>query len=128
MRCEQRARSRSPSDWGASARDNGLLTPTLKLKRPLVLARFKDAVDGAYASDFTTKAYLNKYSKRGEPDADDRLTRSPGGYIWDEAIEHGLSFRTYGERERFIAEARRTLRRFGFAFVPEVPFLKTTSR
>jgi long-chain acyl-CoA synthetase len=31
--------------------DNGLLTPTLKLKRPLVLARFKDAVDSAYASD-----------------------------------------------------------------------------
>jgi long-subunit acyl-CoA synthetase (AMP-forming) len=26
-----------------------LLTPTLKLKRPLVLARFKDAVDKAYA-------------------------------------------------------------------------------
>src|SRR5216684_3488865 len=25
------------------------------------------------------------------------------------------------ERERFIAEARRTLRRFGFSFVPEVP-------
>ena len=25
------------------------------------------------------------------------------------------------ERERFLAEARRTLRRFGFAFVPEVP-------
>jgi hypothetical protein len=25
------------------------------------------------------------------------------------------------ERERFISEARRTLRRFGFAFVPEVP-------
>lgn len=30
--------------------DNGLLTPTLKLKRPLVLARFKDAVDKAYAN------------------------------------------------------------------------------
>ena len=28
---------------------------------------------------------------------------------------------TAPERERFIAEARRTLRRFGFAFVPEVP-------
>jgi hypothetical protein len=26
------------------------------------------------------------------------------------------------ERERFLAEARRTLRRFGFAFVPEVPY------
>jgi long-chain acyl-CoA synthetase len=34
--------------------DNGLLTPTLKLKRPLVLARFKDAVDSAYASDGAT--------------------------------------------------------------------------
>ena len=31
--------------------DNGLLTPTLKLKRPLVLARFKDAIDRAYAND-----------------------------------------------------------------------------
>jgi long-chain acyl-CoA synthetase len=30
--------------------DNGLLTPTLKLKRPLVLARFKDAVDKVYAN------------------------------------------------------------------------------
>jgi hypothetical protein len=26
------------------------------------------------------------------------------------------------ERERFLAEARRTLRRFGFAFIPEVPY------
>src|SRR5438105_15946309 len=32
------------------------------------------------------------------------------------------------ERERFIAEARRTLRRFGFAFVPEVPFLQSSPR
>ena len=31
------------------------------------------------------------------------------------------------ERERFIAEARRTLRRFGFAFVPEVPYQQTSS-
>ena len=31
--------------------DNGLLTPTLKLKRPLVLARFKDAVDKVYTSE-----------------------------------------------------------------------------
>src|SRR6266851_9570237 len=28
------------------------------------------------------------------------------------------------ERERFIAEARRTLRRFGFSFVPEVPHVQ----
>ena len=30
--------------------ENGLLTPTLKLKRPLVLARFKGAVDAVYAA------------------------------------------------------------------------------
>ena len=30
--------------------DNGLLTPTLKLKRPMVLARFKVAIDAAYAA------------------------------------------------------------------------------
>jgi long-chain acyl-CoA synthetase len=30
--------------------ENGLLTPTLKLKRPLVLAKFKDAVDAVYTA------------------------------------------------------------------------------
>jgi long-chain acyl-CoA synthetase len=30
--------------------ENGLLTPTLKLKRPLVLAKFKEAVDTVYAA------------------------------------------------------------------------------
>jgi len=32
------------------------------------------------------------------------------------------------ERERFMGEARRTLRRFGFSFVPEVPHSAATSR
>jgi hypothetical protein len=32
------------------------------------------------------------------------------------------------ERERFLAEARRTLRRFGFTFVPEVPYPHTAPR
>jgi hypothetical protein len=32
------------------------------------------------------------------------------------------------ERERFIAEARRTLRRFGFTFVPQVPHPQSTPR
>jgi hypothetical protein len=30
------------------------------------------------------------------------------------------------ERERFIAEARRTLRRFGFAFIPQIPHAQGT--
>jgi hypothetical protein len=59
--------------------------------------------DGADASDFTTKAWENRYSQRGAPDADERLERSPGGYIWDQAIAKGLTFRTYGERERFVS-------------------------
>ncbi len=36
-----------PEPWTI---ENGLLTPTLKLKRPLVLAKFKDAVDAVYAA------------------------------------------------------------------------------
>ncbi len=31
------------------------------------------------------------------------------------------------ERERFLAEARRVLRRFGFTFVPEVPYVRATT-
>jgi len=38
----------TPDPWSI---DNGLLTPTLKLKRPLVLARFKDQVDAVYAAE-----------------------------------------------------------------------------
>ena len=33
--------------WGV---DNGLLTPTLKLKRPMLLARYRDRIDAAYAA------------------------------------------------------------------------------
>jgi long-chain acyl-CoA synthetase len=36
--------------------DNGLLTPTLKLKRPLVLARFKEAIDAIYAAESARSA------------------------------------------------------------------------
>jgi len=32
--------------------ENGLLTPTLKLKRPLVFARFKEAIEALYAEEF----------------------------------------------------------------------------
>ncbi len=35
--------------------DNGLLTPTLKLKRPLVLARYKDAIERAYTEGSATE-------------------------------------------------------------------------
>jgi long-chain acyl-CoA synthetase len=42
--------------------DNGLLTPTLKLKRPLVLARFKERVDAVYAADAASRAQMRRAS------------------------------------------------------------------
>jgi long-chain acyl-CoA synthetase len=36
--------------------ENGLLTPTLKLKRPLVLAKCKDALDSLYATEASARA------------------------------------------------------------------------
>ncbi|MGN6505916.1 MAG: bifunctional YncE family protein/alkaline phosphatase family protein [Tepidisphaeraceae bacterium] len=59
--------------------------------------------DAAYASDFTQRSWTNTYSKRPGLDADDRLNRQPGGYIWDNAIAHGLSFMSYGEGASFLA-------------------------
>ncbi|HWD98713.1 MAG TPA: bifunctional YncE family protein/alkaline phosphatase family protein [Bryobacteraceae bacterium] len=59
--------------------------------------------DAAYATDFTQKAWVNSYSKRGEPDADERLVASPAGYLWDNCEKHGLSYRTYGEAASFVS-------------------------
>ncbi len=60
--------------------------------------------DAAYATDFTSQAWLQSYSGRAEPKAteselgaDERLRSSPAGYLWDNCARHGLSFRTYGE-------------------------------
>ncbi len=53
--------------------------------------------DAAYATDFTQKAWVSKYSKRGQPDLEARLTASPAGYLWDNCARHGITFRSYGE-------------------------------
>ncbi len=53
--------------------------------------------DAAYATDFTEKAWVNSYSKRGEPTATPALVASPAGYIWDNCRRNGVSFRSYGE-------------------------------
>jgi YVTN family beta-propeller protein len=53
--------------------------------------------DAAYATDFTEKAWVNSYSKRGEPKATPELVASPAGYIWDNCRRNGVSFRSYGE-------------------------------
>jgi YVTN family beta-propeller protein len=57
--------------------------------------------NAAYATDFTEKAWVNSYSDRGEPDADERLTASPAGYLWDNCARHGLTYYSYGEFAKF---------------------------
>ena len=57
--------------------------------------------DAAWATDFTQKAWINSYSRRGEPEADERLTASPAGYLWDNCARHNLTYRAYGEGSSF---------------------------
>jgi YVTN family beta-propeller protein len=57
--------------------------------------------NAAYATDFTEKAWTNSYSDRGEPDADERLTASPAGYLWDNCARHHRTYRSYGEFASF---------------------------
>ncbi len=53
--------------------------------------------DSAYATDYTERSWPSKYSGRGEPGADERLTASPAGYLWDQSALHGLTYYSYGE-------------------------------
>ena len=59
--------------------------------------------NAAYATDFNQKAWTNSYSKRGEPEADERLMDSPAGYLWDNCARHGKTFRSYGEMASFVS-------------------------
>ena len=53
--------------------------------------------DSAYATDTVERSWPSSYSGRGEPDADERLTASPAGYLWDESAACGLTYYSYGE-------------------------------
>lgn len=57
--------------------------------------------NAAYVTDYTQKAWVNSYSRRGQPEADERLTASPAGYLWDNCRKHGKSYRSYGEFANF---------------------------
>jgi YVTN family beta-propeller protein len=57
--------------------------------------------NAAYATDYTQKAWVNSYSRRGQPDADERLSASPAGYLWDNCRKHGRTYRSYGEFASF---------------------------
>ncbi len=57
--------------------------------------------NAAYATNFTEKAWVTSYSGRGEADADERLTASPAGYLWDACKKKGLDYYSYGEFANF---------------------------
>jgi YVTN family beta-propeller protein len=60
--------------------------------------------DAAYATNFTEKAWPSSYSGRGEPKADERITASPAGYLWDNCRKHGISYISYGEFTHFVSD------------------------
>lgn len=51
----------------------------------------------SYCTDFTEKAWPSGYADRGQPDGDESVDGSPGGYLWDNCARHGLTYRSYGE-------------------------------
>ena len=59
--------------------------------------------NASYATDFNQKAWTNSYSRRGEPDGDERLMDSPAGYLWDNCARHNKTFRSYGEMAGFVS-------------------------
>lgn len=53
--------------------------------------------DAGYANDYEEKQMPLGYSGRGEVESDDRLTSSPGDYLWTAARKKGHWARVYGE-------------------------------
>lgn len=53
--------------------------------------------DSAYASEYTESQWSSNYGDKGELDSDDRLTSSPGLYLWSNARKKGKWARVYGE-------------------------------
>ncbi|HUZ46554.1 MAG TPA: bifunctional YncE family protein/alkaline phosphatase family protein [Terriglobia bacterium] len=60
--------------------------------------------NAAYATNFTEKIWPSNYSRRGQPQADERLTASPAGYLWDNCRRHGISYISYGEFAHFVSD------------------------
>jgi hypothetical protein len=62
---------------------------------------------------FTEKAWPSSYSRRGEPEADERLKASPAGYLWDSCRRHGVSYVSYGEFTHFKSDPGHAPEYFG---------------
>lgn len=63
--------------------------------------------NAAYATNFTEKAWPSGYGGHGQPQADERLTASPAGYLWDSCRRHGITYLSYGEFAHFVSSPGR---------------------
>jgi YVTN family beta-propeller protein len=52
--------------------------------------------DEAYVTDYIEK-FFGDFPRSYPYDGDDPLAYSPAGFIWDNVLNHGLTFRNYGE-------------------------------
>ena len=52
--------------------------------------------DEAYVTDYLEKSF-GDFPRSYPYDGDDPLAYSPAGFLWDNALQHGLTFRNYGE-------------------------------
>ncbi len=63
--------------------------------------------NAAFCTDWTQKVYPGNYAtpSRGDAPGNAAVSASPGGYLWDNCAEHGMTYRTYGEFTSFRSDA-----------------------
>ena len=61
--------------------------------------------DEAYVTDYIEK-FFGDFPRSYPYDGDDPLAYSPTGFIWDNVLQHGLTFRNYGEFVSAVIEPR----------------------
>jgi YVTN family beta-propeller protein len=59
--------------------------------------------DEGYVTDYIEKSF-GGFPRSYPYDGDDALAYSPGGFIWDQVLSKGLSFRVYGEFVQAVIE------------------------
>ena len=61
--------------------------------------------DEAYVTDYLEKSF-GGFTRSYPYDGDDALAYASSGFIWDNVLEHGLTFRDYGEFVKTIIEPK----------------------
>lgn len=62
--------------------------------------------DEAYVTDYIEK-FFGDFPRSYPYDGDDPLAYSPTGFIWDNVLEHGLTYRNYGEFVDAVIEPKK---------------------